>query len=241
MNPPSPDSPAPAAPRSRFRFRFRLLPVMVAGVVIVGFCLSVWPQIAKQKKAADQVRAISNLKAIGLALQEFQSEYGRYPDESTAITVKAATKTNLDLSGTSSNRLFRQFLVTGLKSEKIFYAPQPGHRWGDDRFDDDAHALEPGEVGFGYLTGEADSNAWTPTAILAVAPLVHGTPRFNPEPYRNLAPVLLKDNSVGVRSVGADGLSMRPQDPQNIFDASAPYWGGHAPVIHWAEEPVLPH
>lgn len=234
MNPSASDSPSPVGRRSRL---WLLRPIAGTGL-IVALGLSAWPWIVKQSKAADRTTAISSLKGLGLCLQEFQSEYGRYPDESTAPLVKAASGTILDLSGISSNRLFRQFLVTGLKSEQPFYAPQPGYRRGDNRFDDDAHALAPGEVGFAYLTGETDTASWDPPAILAVAPLIHGTLRVNPEPYGDRAVILRKDNSASALKIEADGLITNSPDPGNLFDAAAPYWRGHPPVVHWAEEPA---
>ena len=58
----------------------------------------------KKKSESERVASgISNACQIGMALFEFETEYGSYPDESTAAMVKESTGTSMELEGVSSN------------------------------------------------------------------------------------------------------------------------------------------
>ena len=119
-----------------------------------------------------------NIRSLGLALYEFDREYARFPDASTAPLVKASSGTPLTLGHSSSNQLFRQLIATGLKSEKSFYARIDGSKRPDDLFHDDAHALAPGECGFAYIAGLDGSMA--PETPVIVSPLIPGTTALIP-------------------------------------------------------------
>jgi hypothetical protein len=207
---------------------------MVIVVAVIGNYS--WPIISKQRLAANRTYSLNSLIGLGLALQEFHSEYGVFPDESTAATVKSATETPLDLTGNSSNRIFRQLIATGCRTEDVFYTPRPGFRRGDDHFEDDAHALAPGENGFAYMTSD-NSNEWDSPTILALAPLIQGTTHCDPQPFGAKAVILRLDNSVSALPIRPDG-QVSAGEGRTIFDPGQLYWKGHPPVIHWCEEPV---
>jgi hypothetical protein len=184
-----------------------------------------------QSKVANLVSTMNRGGSLGLALEEFDFAYGRYPDASTAAAVKAATCTPLTLGDGSSNQLFRQLIATGLKSEKPFRAWIPGSHEPDDRFDDDAHALAKGECGFAYIAGLSSSSS--PGAPLLVCPLIPGTTRFDCEPFNGKAIVVRVDNSISSFRIGKEGRVMI--DGMDLFDPRQPYWQGKAPDIKWPE------
>ncbi len=175
--------------------------------------------------------AMGNAVSVSYSLMEFESEYGIFPDATTAPLVKSTTATPLTLGSSSSNQLFRQLLATSLKSEKPFYAAIKGSRRPDDLFHDDAHALEPGECGFAYIAG-LHSGMHPDTPVL-VSPLIPGTTRFDPKPFRGKAIVLRLGISPGVEPIDSSGRIMI--GGKDLFDPSQPWWRGKMPDIKWQE------
>ena len=204
---------------------------LIAALALAGLIIPSHAFIRKQQTAADRTKALGNIRQMGLSFFEFEAEFGRFPDESTAPMVKEKTRTPIDLSGSSSNALFRQLLAYGLKSELPFYARIQGSRKPDDRFDDDAHALAPGECSFAYVAGLSGKNS--PDTPLVLAPLIPGTTRFDPVPFGGYAVALFLDNSARPLPIDSNGCVM--VGGKDIFDPSQPFWGGKAPDIKWQE------
>jgi prepilin-type N-terminal cleavage/methylation domain-containing protein len=179
---------------------FTLVELLVVIVIIAALAGLTAPMVIRQRKKADQTEAVSNARQIGLALFEFENEYGSYPDQDTAIAVTSATGSTLTLGATNSNDLFRQLLAGNFtQSEKMFYAKVPGAVKPDDNVKGE-EALKAGEVGFAYMMkGTTGFNAaGNPSRPLAVTPLMgtatDGT--FDPAPFDSKAIVLRMDNSV---------------------------------------------
>ncbi|MCP5532602.1 MAG: hypothetical protein H7A49_12540 [Akkermansiaceae bacterium] len=164
-----------------------------------------WPKVLRQKIKADQTRAISNLRQIGLSILDFESEYGSFPDERTAGLLAPENKLGLDLTGTSSNVHFRQLIVTGpAPMEIIFYAPTGYTRKADEIMDSNDTMLAAGEVGYGYFLDGGrgmttkDGSSGRPVACAPLAFDGHSvsTTRFDPATYDGKAVVLRADCSV---------------------------------------------
>ena len=209
----------------------------IAGLVTgyLGFCIlgiamlagMTAPLIIRQRKKAVQTEAISNARSLGLALFEFESEYGSYPNDATAAVVADATTTP-QVTGNSSNARFRQLIRSGMtQTERIFYAHIPGTHQADNLIDGE-HALERGECGFAYV-----ENLITTDKVvrpLAMTPMIPGTTRFDPQPFSSKAVILWTDNSV--RSMSIDRKSGEVMlDGRNLLDPAHPIWGGKPPVI----------
>lgn len=231
---PPPDAPAPPPGEAALASRRKMKAILwVAGLCLLPFVLIAILVVLSlpQRKAADRTSALNNIRSVGCALYEFDSEYGRFPDASTAPLVKATTKTPLTLGHSSSNQLFRQLIAIGLKSEKPFYAAIAGFKKPDDRFLDDAHALAPGECGYAYIAGLDGSMA--PETPVIVSPLIPGTTRFDPKPFGGKAVILRLDNSARSETIDSSGRVM--SGGMDIFDPRQPCWGGKAPDIKWQE------
>jgi len=230
--PPSlpPEFPTPPAEPENRRSRVPKLALVVALVVGTAFVAVSWPVIMNQRKAADRTFAIGSLKQMNLALIDFDQDYGRFPDASTITDVGSATKTTMLLGDRTSNELFRQLVAAGNKSEKIFWAPSPGHRRKpNDVLGTDA--LAKGECIHSYVAGLSTKDS--PRAIVAMASMIPGTTRFDPVPYDNRAVVLRIDGSAKPESLGKDGhINIHGKDP---LDPSMPCWNGKAPDIKWPE------
>jgi hypothetical protein len=181
---------------------------------------------------ADQTKAVSNARQIGLALMEFENKYGTYPDVRTAISVQTATGTKLSLGAATSNDIFRQLIASNFtRSERMFYAKIPGARRPDDVITG-AEALKKGECGFAYLSGL--SSVGNPSRPLVVTPLIPGTDRFDPKPFDGKAIILKADNSVTSMNINKDGHVMA--GGRNLLDPTNPVWGNDDKfVIAWPE------
>lgn len=179
---------------------FTLVELLVVIVIIAALAGLTAPMVIRQRKKADQTEAVSNARQVGLALFEFENEYGSYPDATTATAVVDATGSQLTLAGTTSNDYFRQLLAGNFtQSEKMFYAKIPNAKKPDDNIKT-TDALAQGEVGFAYmLNGTNGFNAaGNPGRPLAVSPLFNNqtTGEFDPAPFDSKAIVLRMDNSV---------------------------------------------
>ena len=187
---------------------------------------------AEPAKAGARTETLNNIRRLGLALSEFDAEYGRFPDKSTIPLVQASTGTKLTLDDSSSNKLFRQLIAAGLKSEKLFWAPlEGGPRKPDDVFGTDGSALRAGECAFAYIAGLKSSDA--PEAPVVMAPLIKGKRAFDRLSFHGKAVILFLDNSAKSLPIEKDGRVML--NGMDIFDPRQPYWKGKAPDIKWPE------
>jgi hypothetical protein len=179
---------------------------ILGAIVLIALAVVMRPVVIKQHKAAIRTKALGNVRQIGMSLFEFDSEYGRFPDEGTAEEVRNKTKTGLKLSGPHSNDYFRQLIAVGLKSEQPFWCKTS---FSPRRPDDDwsaSKALEAGEVGYSYIVkaaGAAQSSSEDPARVVVVAPVkLSGSEwSFDWDAYEGRAIVLKLDNSAAAMSI----------------------------------------
>jgi hypothetical protein len=176
-------------------------------------------------------QASSNARSFGLALTEFESDYGAFPSETNKAHVEKVFGTTIDLSGTSSNAFFRQLFAVGItQSEEMFYARIKGSSRPDGIITP-GNILEPRECGFAYIAGL--TSAGDPNRPLALTPLIPGTTKFDPKPFDGRAIVLHIDNSVRTYEIQKDGhISL---DGINLLSPKHPIWKGKAPDIRYPE------
>jgi len=178
---------------------FTLVELLVVIVIIAALAGLTAPMVIRQRKKADQTEAVNNARQIGIALMEFENEYGTFPDDTTATAVKDATDTAL-VSGTKSNDRFRQLIRAGIaQAESMFYAKTAYTKKPDGILTTDIQALAAGEVGFGILMDGVKglSAAGNPSRPIVAAPFklaMDGT--FDSDYYDSKAVVLRLDNSV---------------------------------------------
>lgn len=192
--------------------------------------------VAGMKRAAEVrnnkarlVTAINNLRQIGLALFEFETEYGEYPSEETAEAVKEATGTEAKLKAVTANDCFYQISVAGIVQVGRIFRFDAGNRENDPN---------PAKVGklekcdFSLLA--VRSAAGNPAKPLVVAPLVKGKKVFDPVALGGRAVVLCLDNSVRSFPIDKDGRVMI--NGKDLFDPAQPFWNGEVPEIRWPED-----
>jgi type II secretory pathway pseudopilin PulG len=185
------------------------------------------PLVMRQRKKADQTEAISNARSFGLALIEFENDYGRFPDASTAPIIANDTNTP-EITGSSSNARFRQLFRANItQSEQSFFAKSAGTQKPDGNISGD-QAIAPGECGFGYIENiRTDDDIPRP---LAMAPFVKGSAEFDPMPFDGKAVILWSDGSV--RAMPVDRITGEVIiDGQNLLDPAHPIWGGVPPSL----------
>ncbi len=179
-----------------------------------------------------QTEATSNLYMVGTALREFEEAYNSFPSESTVALVNETNpKHRLNLSGKSSNALFRQLFAAGLtQSEQMFYAKVQGTQKADNDISP-GETLKKGEVAFGYIAGL--SYAGNPALPTAFCPIIPGTDRFDAKPFKGKAVVLRCDGSVTSFNIDKNGHVVI--GGINILSAANPIWGGEKPDIRYPD------
>jgi hypothetical protein len=199
-------------------------------IALILLSTLVLPVIFKTKGPHYVSEPLSNLRQIGLNLLAFEEEYGRFPDASTIPAVQATTGTTLALGSSSSNQLFRQLLATVGKSEKIYWAHTPATpRKPDDILG--ADALAPGECAFAYIAGL--TSAADPVTPILMTPMIPGTWKFDPKPFKGKAVVYFLDNSAIPLPIDKNGDVIL--NGMNLFDPRQPFWRGKAPDIKYPE------
>ena len=208
-------------------------------VLVIGWCA---PSIRRMSHVGDQVVALNNGKTMALALNDFATEYGSFPDRETAAAVKKNTLTTLDLDGDTANHYFRQLIAAGMiKSEESFYAKTAySPRRPDNNMRGD-QALKPGEVGFGYImNGTRALPADNLNRVIAVTPLRNGstTGEFDPNPLDGMAVLVLLDTSVKMVRIRKEDRQVMLGDKKLLENGADTVWGtAITPVI----KPPLGH
>ena len=178
----------------------------------------------------DMISPISNAKQIGLALFDFESQYGKYPDATTSAAVKTQTGSTWTLGDTTSNDLFQQLIVSGIsQSEEMFYAKTPWTKKPDNAFATETQALASGECGFAYIVGLSSSG--DPQTPICVAPLEPGKLTFDLNATNGEAIILRIDNSAASYPIDKSGHVIL--NGMDLFDPRQSFWRGKAPNVKW--------
>ncbi|MDA7882233.1 type II secretion system GspH family protein [Akkermansiaceae bacterium] len=200
--------------KKQMRKGFTLVELLVVIAIIAVLAGLATPAILKAKKSADKAKTINNAKQIGIAMTEFDSQYGEFPsDETRQLLEDEGSEVPI---GNTANDYLAQLLISKiLDSEKVFYAKGVrGVREGDDVFNTRDKALEKSENGFGYIMlndGTALSQSYGSSAIPVIcAPLKSGgiDPVFDAGAYNNEYVYLKLDSSVGTGKVNEAGKAL---------------------------------
>ena len=194
---------------------FTLVELLVVIVIIAALAGLAAPMVMRQRKKADQTQALSNARQVGMALLDFDSEYGRFPDSSTSASVATNTGTSEVTPGSDSNSYFRQLFSAGItNSEEIFYAKTQYTQRPDNVYnqEDPTDALAAGECGFGYIlrnATSAQSASGNPGRPVLCTPLAEGsTTDFDPDPFDSRAVILKLDLSAISININNEGKAI---------------------------------
>jgi hypothetical protein len=226
--------------------RFSIMRVLLATLLVLFIFMVVGVLRALLRGPIDASRAetTSNLKQLGLALFDFEEEYGTFP--SWRIYDEHPEKFPNATRGASSNDLLGMLVAGGFAdNEEIFhvYHGSRSRKKTDNVFDTPKTLLEPGECEFGYVTledGQALSTTTASSALpLLVAPLMPGSggadPKFNPKPFNGKAFYLRIDQAVKMAQIDKNGRAIIPGDPEHrtLFQTGpGTIWGDRTPRVH---------
>lgn len=203
---------------AHMRRGFTLVELLVVIVIIAALAGLTAPMVIRQRKKADQTEAVSNARQVGLAMMEFESEYGSFPDGTLGQEINDRTGGSLaPTTITKSNDAFRQLIAAEIApSEVMFYCKTGFSTKKPDNVSNTAQtALSQGEVGFSYIMNNntAFTAAGNPGRVLIAAPMQYSggsisADQFDRDAYDAKAVVLKMDNSVTSLSVNKDGKAI---------------------------------
>lgn len=177
-----------------------------------------FPQIAK----ANAAQAINHARQIGLALLEFETNYGSFPSEKTLADVEESFGEKLPAGDKSSNTLLRQLFAAEItNNEALFFANIPGVMKGGEQ-QDPAKALAKGKNAFAYIAGL--NTAGNPARPIVVCPLIPGTTKFDPKPFGGKAIILRCDLSVITLPIEDSGMVLL--GGVELLSQDHPVWKG---------------
>ncbi|MCP5543056.1 MAG: hypothetical protein H7A49_04025 [Akkermansiaceae bacterium] len=239
---PPPDVPVPVPSEQAKRSRRWMVGIWLVGMLsVVGVVvMASLPLMARKSKCRGVTPELNNSRQIGLALLDFETEFGSMPNADTLAKLRTKHPASTVPMGTAtSNDFFRQLIVTGCaQSEGIFFARSvQTPKWPDD-FTHGNHALEKGECSFSYIL-DGSSSADPPVPV-AIAPLARGKKLADMktlrkyDSYERKVVALMSDNSA--RTFPVDMKTGRIlHGAKDLFDPSQPFWHGKAPVVVWPE------
>ena len=216
---------------------FTLVELLVVIVIIAALAGLTAPMVIRQRKKADQTEAVNNARQIGMALFEFETEYGSFPDDTTAVAVKDATDTT-QVSGSTANDRFRQLIRAGIaQSEAMFYAKTAFTKKPDGIMTTDVQALDAGEVGYGIMMNDTKglSAAGNPGRPIIAAPFkiaMDGT--FDSDFYDGKAVILKLDNSVTSLPIIKTSGNVKINGKSMLETGADSVWGVTDVVPKWA-------
>lgn len=201
-------------------------------VAILLFSISLFPMVIRSAPKAPITEAVCNARQIGMALFEFETEYGAFPNSVSAKEVKSQTESRLWLTDRTSNDVFTQLIASQIaQSEGMFYAEAKGmKRRPDNVFDTDATVLEHGECAFAFVSG-LTTTADRDTPIV-FGPVIPGTTTLDQKSCEGRAAVLKIDNTVMSLPINFDGKIILPNG-LDLLDPRQPFWHGKAPDVKW--------
>lgn len=135
---------------------FTLIELLVVIGIIALLAGIAYPVILNQQAKGNMQEANTNMKQILGAMFDFKSEYGTYPDDDTAETLKEKYELNYgELTGDYSNPYFRQLLLSNkMPAEGNFFCRISNENGATIKPDDEKNngkALMAKETGFSYI------------------------------------------------------------------------------------------
>jgi prepilin-type N-terminal cleavage/methylation domain-containing protein len=213
---------------------FTLVELLVVIVIIASLAGLTAPMVIRQRKKADQTEATSNARQIGLAMFEFETDYGTFPDSSTATMVNNNNPNHGFTLGTStSNDYFRQLFAANItQSEAMFFVKTPRTVKPDGVITPGSEALKAGENGFGYILNASAglSTAGNPARVIACTPMLTAT-TFDSDPFDKKAVVLRIDNSVASLNINQQNQAMLGGGQQLLVGGSGTIWDSITPTV----------
>ena len=211
---------------------------LIGATILFALTTVATPNIFTALANARKAKAINHAKQIGIAMIEFDHEFGHFPSEDSRKKLVAAGK-KLPKGDTANHFLGQLLAANILDSEKFFYVDKiPGTKKGDDVFNTPETILGRGENGFGYVMladGKPLSQEFRfSTLPVVVAPLLKGgkNPTFQRKLFNGEGVYLKLDSSVGTCEISKKGeLLFRPTGKDLFSTEGETIWGKDTPDV----------
>lgn len=212
--------------KSTIRFMLELIVILIAVVLLFGVA-AVW-RSHKSSIALRKIQAINNARQVYLCMCDFESDFGHFPDDSSA---RIAPEWQ-DFRGAYSNDYLGQLHAGGYtRSEEIFYARDARYSGKpDDNISAPSEILKANECGFSYVMVEQDGivrglnlkdQSWLP---LFAAPLVDTSGVFESESFDHQGVYLRLDGAARSERLKRNGKIMI--EGYSLFEAGeSSLWG----------------
>ncbi len=218
----------------QLRRGFTLVELLVVIVIIASLAGLTAPMVIRQRKKADQTEATNNARQIGLALFEFETEYGSYPDNGTAPGTGDVPFTPATSIGTAEDAFHQLFAAGMTTSEDMFYAKIAGATKPDGDYTTAETCLADGENGFAYMmdtAADALSTGGNSARVLVATPMIDTT-NFDTGPFDGKAVFLKMDNSVSSARIVATADEPTEGTIDVLSDTGgSSVWGGSPPNV----------
>ena len=171
-----------------------------------------------KRKQAVRFQAVSNARQLGLALLEFEVDYGEFPSEATAPVIARESGKEVPLKPVSSQDYLKQLVAHGAVKNldlMVWSRPKKGEQ------------PDPSQS-FAYVGGGSTTS--NPSRPLLIAPLKEDGETFDPKPFDGKAIVLHVDCSCVTLPIQPDGRVLVKGLDQ--LDPDQPYWGDSKPKVH---------
>ncbi|MCB1134406.1 MAG: hypothetical protein KDN05_25045, partial [Verrucomicrobiae bacterium] len=165
----------------------------------------------------------------GLAMLEFESEYGSFPNDETAAAVKETSGMTLPVKPKTADDCFYQLFAAGIIDDLRIFSFEEPRRVAPSKAKKGPEKAT--RCSFSYVSGM--NAAGHPGRPLVMTPMVSGKTTFDPKPLGGKAFVLFCDNSVRAFPIEADGRVLMAG--KDLFDPAQPFWNGKVPPIKWPD------
>ncbi|MDA7882466.1 hypothetical protein N9A94_09205 [Akkermansiaceae bacterium] len=206
--------------KRNWRPSFSLLFVCVL-LLIIG--LLAIPKLRKMKADANESKVRAYLSSLGIAMTEFDSQYGDFPSK---LTKELLQDEGCKLpEGDTANAYLAQLLASKtIDSEKVFYVPGlDGTKEGDDVIDSPETTLARGENGYGYVipneNGFLSAGVRSSREPVLVVPVLKGgpNPKFDRRLFQGSGLLLHLDTSVGNYPINTQSELLDSKTGKNLF------------------------
>ncbi|MDB4544358.1 hypothetical protein N9Z83_00270 [Akkermansiaceae bacterium] len=214
----------------------KIHPVTFFLAIIAVLIACLIPHLDKPRKSAAKAFAISSMKHIGIAMTEFESQFGHRPLSHTRIEFETPYPQQ---DREDSNALLGQLIASGMcDSEKIFTLRSGAYSssLADDVLSPASEILKPGECHFTYISSKKGNGEYTGSSGLPVivSHMIPGTSQFDPDIFNHEAAYLKLDSSVATCKVSPDGKALcKGQGQLGLLDHGPDtLWGNQEPQLH---------
>lgn len=215
---------------------FTLIEIMVVIAIIAALASMGTPMALKQMKKKDLLTGTNNAKQIYMAMTEFESDFGSFPDDYTATRDPDLA----DFTGEDANIYLGQLIQSGIiDKEGVFKLKGGASVKGEpDDIISEGNVLVAGENGFSYVMkekGVSFSLSDKSSIPLLVGAMDHRDPsktKFK-DVFGGKALVLRIDGSATQERISPKTGKVNLVSGKTLFDASEDsVWQGYAPYVY---------